>query len=518
MVSDSENKPKEKHSKLASFAIAFALSGVLAPVGLVIGIVDVFILRQHKKGLSLAAVLLSALWIVVGTEAIFYFFPAAPGTITGGIAESFAGNRNGSEKEDETPSVYTDNSGEILRIYSYNDNLRLYTEQYYPDYVKIDDSTGMIGDTEVQWTTVSKDEGYYENCISDEVLSANFESEEPIDIFVTDSAWSRWYSSLECTVPLKDIGLDSQTFSDIWPFTADLASDENGSLKAATYNADVCAMLYNRRIAKAIFGTDDREIVQANVNDLDICYNLSAILTKQGYRMCVSPQELFYVYCQNSEDRIVTDGKVSVYDDLIEWTIDSKNMIDWDCALNTDVGSLQWAEGFSPYSNTFSYILPLSMLDTDIEGYGPALLSQTGEWGICMGPGACCFPGTGDFLFVPEGNDNSSLTAEFIKTVTTDLNFLDHLADDGVFVNSRTIMKEKASSSNISDDRFLGQNPYVPYCQNAERLRLRNITQYDYRITECYKEEMWAYFGGFMSLNEALNKFRQRVDYQYGLN
>lgn len=517
-MKDSEKKPKEKHSKFATFAAAFAISGVLAPLGLILGLVDMFILRQKKKGLSIAAIFLSALWIVVGMECFVYLFPAGPGTLKNGIVTTFAGaGLVPPSEEDKVPSTYSDDSGSVFRICSCNDDMRLYTEQYYPDYVKIDDTTGMIGDITVQWTVVSKENGYYDTCLADEILASNGEGENPIDIFITDAGLATWFSNSPYTLPLNDIGLDDETFSDSWAFTRDIASDENGVLKAATYDAEVCAMLYNRRIAKAVFGTDDPEIVQANVNDLDLCYGLAAVLTQMGYRLCVSPQELYYLYCQNSDDKIVIDDKINIYDSMIDWTIDSKNMIDWDCALNTEVGSIQWAEGFVPYSNTFCYVLPMSMLNVDIEGYGPILLESSNEWGICMGPGACYYPEKGNYLFVADGTDNSSLCAEFIKTVTTDLNFLDNMANDGEFVNSRTIMYSKASNENSSDPRFCGQNIYVAYCQNAERLKIKNITKYDYQLSECYMKEIWSYFGGYMSLNETLNKFRKRTDYLYGL-
>jgi hypothetical protein len=255
--------------------------------------------------------------------------------------------------------------GKVLNIYVWNEEWRTRVEDYYPNYEKVSDEEGKIGDVTVKWITNSNTDGVYQTKL-DEALSnqSSAAADDKVDIFLVEADYAIKYIDSDYTLSMADLGISDSDISDMYQYTKDIATDSNGKLKGLSWQACSGVLLYRRSIANAVWGTDDPDAVQEHVKDWDTFVATAEELSNNGYQITCSAVDSYRVYSNNVTSKWVTDdGKINIDANIAKWVEDSKALVDAGYTGTTTLWSSDWSAGYADGSNVFAYFGPAWLID-----------------------------------------------------------------------------------------------------------------------------------------------------------
>ena len=141
---------------------------------------------------------------------------------------------------------------------------------YYPGYERIDYSTGRIGDVMVKWTIVPAYDYDYQGILDMMLIQQNnLKADEKVDMFLIEPMYALKYVDSMYTMDLEDLGITEADIANQYEYTHQVATSSYGELKGITWQGWTGVLLYNREIAKEVFGTDDPAYIQQYVADWD---------------------------------------------------------------------------------------------------------------------------------------------------------------------------------------------------------------------------------------------------------
>ena len=152
------------------------------------------------------------------------------------------------DEPDVPDDVPTTQSQKVIVINSYNDEFKEMFLNYY-----LKDHPLPAGYT-YEFNIAKTSDGYYEMLKSD--FAAQGDSDARIDLFVAEPYCMEDLLNSDMTKDLYSIGLRQEDFQNQFPYTKQLGTSDDGKFKASAWNAAPGAFVYNKRIAKEIFGTD----------------------------------------------------------------------------------------------------------------------------------------------------------------------------------------------------------------------------------------------------------------------
>ena len=411
-------------------------------------------------------------------------------------------------------------AGKILNVQVFNEDFIHRMENYYPGYIKTSATSGMIGDVAVNFTiTPTEDNAYQDNL--DELLQNNAEADayDKVDLFIVEADYAQKYVDADKNVAIKlsDLGITSDDLSDQYKYTQEIVTDKNGDIRASSWTANSGGLIYNREIAKEIIGSDDPADVQAAVSDWSKYNETAKAAGDKGYLMTATANDTYRVYSNNVSVPWVKDNKVTIDANIERWVKDSKAQVDARQTSTGDMWGYDWYEGLKASGKVFCYFGPEWFIN-NIMGNAPGSdkgddgsIAYQGGWGFCEGPQAYYWGGY--YLCAANGTDDPDLVKDIIMTMTTDTEVLMEMAiKDSDCVNSKYVLAELASSD-VYDNKILGgQNPFMIFAENAERIDMSNITPYDQVINEAFREDMMNYISGNASYDSAIQMFQTEVE------
>lgn len=519
------------------------LGAIFGIVAIVLGIIS--LVKKFKKGKPIAGIITGAVGIVgsfisivililglIFGGALFGLFPLAMlGTATGfghfaedtledlGVDDFFGESivdNNVPAVIDESVAVdekdwitYGDksftNGGEVLNIATWNEEAINYMSRYYPGYQTIDSTTGMIDGVTIRWIIVPADGYAYQDNL-DDVLEYNVGSYDPIDMFLVEPGYGKKYIDSDYVLTLSDIGISESEANHQWEYMKDLGRNEKGELVASGFNACTGVMIYNKAIAYEVFGTADPDVIQANVSNMDDFYKFGDILRSAGYRITATPYDYQRLFIQNSNEKMVQNGSAVVTEDLNNWSLYAKNMLDTGMTTNENLWGGTWSSGFDEGNNVFCYFGPDWLLNYCMNNYSDYSVAYNGGWAVCPGPQPFYWGGT--MLCVANGTDNYELCADIIRTLTMDDNVMTKMYEgERAFINNSEVMQRFAYDSSYGNTYLGGQNPIPAEIENSEKLRIKNATKDDTDATELFNNIISRYFSGYASLDDAYNSY-----------
>lgn len=123
--------------------------------------------------------------------------------------------------------------GQVINIYSWNDEFRTRLEAVYPevDHTSDDGTVTYLKDgTEIHWVINPNQDGVYQQKLDEALLNqATAAADDKIDIFLSETDYVYKYTDADADVamPLTDLGIDPDTdLADQYPFTKTTASDQ----------------------------------------------------------------------------------------------------------------------------------------------------------------------------------------------------------------------------------------------------------------------------------------------------
>lgn len=429
------------------------------------------------------------------------------------------GGSGSDTKKSET--VVTDD-GKVLNIRVWNEEFKTRVVDHYPDYEKVDDNTGKIGDVQVNWVTVSNDDNAYQNALDEALLKQmDASADDKIDIFLVEADYALKYVDTDYTLDLiNDLGISEDTLANQYKYTQDVVRDSNGALKGSSWQGCPAGLVYRSDIAKKVFGSDDPEKIQEYFSDWDKFAESAAKLKDAGYKVTASVNDTYRVFSNNVTSKWVEDGKINVDANIKKWVDMSKEMVDAGQTTTAKLWKADWQKGFQSEGDVFAYFGPAWFFDYSMAardektGVPTYDLAKDGMWRLCAGPQNFYWGGT--WICAANGTDNKSLVKTFIETMTADETILTDIAKaDSDYVNNQNVTASLVDDKSFGDDILGGQNPLPIFNEGIAKIDLSNLTSYDQGCNEEFQTAMKEYFDGNVSYDEALSAFYKAVETKY---
>jgi len=401
--------------------------------------------------------------------------------------------------------------GKVLNVYCWNDEFQRRVQDHYPDYVKVDETTGKIGDVTVKWNITANADNAYQNNLDNTLLNQeSAAADDKIDIFLIEADYALKYVDSEYTLPVKDLGIKDSDIADQYKYTQDITTDSKGNLKGLTWQGCPGVLFYNREAAKAVLGSDDPKTVQAAVKDWDTFVATAEKAKAAGYNMVSSVMDTYRTYSNNVSAKWVVDGKIKVDKNIEKWVTDSKKLVDAGMAGTHALWSDEWSAGFYPEGKVFCYFGPAWLVNFSMAADKEGSIGYNGGWGATEGPQGFFWGGT--WICAATGTDNGDLIKDIMLKMTTDADLMKGIVvKDDDFVNNKTAMEAMAADASYSSKILGGQNPLAMYCNGVAGLDLSNLSAYDQACNEEFQNAMKNYFDGNATYEEALELFYKAV-------
>ena len=442
----------------------------------------------------------------------------------------------------------------LLNIYCIGEDFKSRVQDYYPDYEPSGDDTGRIADTEVRWH-IYTDEAEYRETLDEKLErqlaglgssekagqgdsafadtaseGASFERSGPVepvspedrvDLYVVEENYLRDYVEKGYSLDVMgDVGLTAQDLADQFPYTQQMALDQEGRLKAVTWQATPGVFAYRRSIAREVLGTDDPEKVQEAVSDWESFAQTAELAAEEGYYMLSGYNDAYQVYADNVSSPWVEDGYLNIDPHLEEWAVQTREFAENGYIHGTEQWSDEWKEdhtgdgevfGFFYSSWGIQYTLQSkaegNTESEDGDGEGSDAASAAGDYAICKGPEPSHFGG--QWIAAAPGNGDRVLIRSILQTMTCDPAVMKKITSDiHEFTNTVSGMKELAESD-YKAEVLGGQNPLPIFVEVAQALNQRYLTSYDDDLDTGFQVSMQDYFLGRTSQTDALELFRK---------
>lgn len=449
--------------------------------------------------------------------------------------------------------------GKVLNIFAPDEDFLERMKGYYPDYEEKSDRRGRIENVEVVWH-IEEDADLYRDMLDDALrtqtgdagdfdapegrtgseseeepfaaaedstageteedsntgetgeAAAAMESDQTVDIYVADEAYVRDYIDSEYALDVvKDLGLTEEELSDQFPYTRQIATDEDGAQRGVSWKATPGVFVYRRSIAEDVLGTDDSDKVQEAVSNWEKFEETASKAREDGYYMLSGYDDAYRVFSDNVSRAFVQDDVLKVDDHLLEWAELTRRFTELGYNHGTELWSDEWEAdqtgdgrvfGFF-YSNwSLNYMLVERAAGENTSG-DPE--SAYGDYAVCRGPEP--YHWGGSWIIGAAGTDNPTLVKDIMKTMTCDSTRLRQITTDlHEFTNTQSGMEE-FSRENRPVSLLGGQNPYPVLVETAEEVDQSRTNTYDSDLDEGFQVSMRTYIDGEKSEEDALQSF-----------
>lgn len=406
--------------------------------------------------------------------------------------------------------------GKVLNIYAWNEEFKSRITDHYPGYEEVDATHGKIGDVDVVWTITPNNDNAYQNNLDQQLLKqADASADDKIDIFLVEADYALKYSDTDYTMAVSDLGITDDELANQYDYTKKILEDSNGVLKGVSWQSTPGVLIYNREIAKDMWGSDDPAEVQKHVSDWDTFYATGSELAAKGYKLTATVNDSYRVYSNNVSSKWVEDGKLNIDPQFKAWADAEKASYEAGQTTTGDLWSDEWSAGFYPDGKVFAYFGPAWLINFSMGQDDEKSIAHAGGWGATEGPQAFYWGGT--WICAATGTDNPTLVADIMRKMTTDETILkDIVSKDSDCINNKNVLSSLASDDSFGFSVLGGQNPFGLFTENVEKIDLSNLSAYDQGCNESFQKIMKDYFSGqYATYDEAIEAFKQDVATEY---
>lgn len=448
--------------------------------------------------------------------------PAAGETAAAGTTEAEAAETQEPEEELTPEEIRRQSEGKTLNIYCWDESLESLFIMYYPGYEDVEDRKGRIGDVTVNWI-IPEEEDKYMDLVAEKLLTADYlGADERVDLYLAPEEDLAVYVNSDYSLDVKEkVGLTDEELEDQFSFTQQMASTDEGILKAVTWQASPGVCIYRRSIAKEVLGTDDPDAVQKELADWTKFQATAAEMNKNGYFMLSGYYDAFAPYRFTADRHWENDGELVIPDAMIQWRDMMASFTKNNYHNKTQIGETAWVADQGPAGKVFCFFRAISDIDSRMAAYSleDANLAPEegngiyGDYAICCGPHSFCTGGV--WILAAPSTDNLILDKEIMENLTCNSTLLYKIAEnEDIFTNTISGMRRLASEEKT--DSFLGgQNPFEVYFEAASRLSCLPAGNYDRWMGDSFRNTLIKSFTGEMTQDEAMELFYTRVRERY---
>ena len=428
----------------------------------------------------------------------------------------------GDDAAPEGGDAAASNEGKVINVYSLNDELRTRITAVYPEVVDTSDdgTTSSLKDgTEIHWIINPNQDGVYQDKL-DEALNNQLTAadDDKVDIFAAEIDYVVKYTDadIDAAMPLEALGINPETdLADQFDFTKTVASDQNGVMRASTWQACPGVLVYRRDIANEVFGTDDPEVIGEKTKDWDAMKATAEELKAKGYYTFSCYTDTFRTYSNNISEPWVAPGETTIKVDqkIIDWVTDSKEWKDagyFDPAVKGQWNA-DWFTAMSSSSKVFAFLFPAWGIDTQLK---PNWDGENGAWAVTNAPLSYNWGGT--FVLAAEGTDNPGHVKDILLALTADADNLKMISKEYAdFTNAKTLMEAAKTDNSFASDFLGGQNPYTYFTPGADAIEMAPLSAYDQGCVELIQNAFGDYLQGQIDYDKAKQNFETAVRERY---
>ena len=412
--------------------------------------------------------------------------------------------------------------GKVLNIYCWDESLEDLFLQYYPGYEDAGDRVGKIGDVTVNWV-VAENEGKYMEMLAEKLLTAEYlEKDDKVDLYLAPEEDLAIYVNSDYSLDVREkLGLTDEELEDQFPFTQQMASTDDGVLKAVTWQASPGVFVYRRSIAKKVLGSDDPGAVQKALETWKQFDATAAKMKKKKFHMVSGYYDTYPAYRFTSDRHWEQKGKLIIPEAFIDWKEQTALYTKKGYNKKTLIGDDAWVADQGPGSKVFGFFRAITDIDSKMAAYSLEDIDNApeegngiyGDFAVCPGPQSFCRGGV--WILASPSTDNLILDREIMENLTCNSSMLYKIAQkENIFTNTVSGMKKMAKSG-ISDDFLGGQNPYEVYLEAASRLTVLPASNYDRWIADTFRSSMRYFFNKEKTEEEAFEYFYAEVKERY---
>ena len=378
-------------------------------------------------------------------------------------------------------------------------------------------------DVKLNTTIIATTDGAYQPALNEALKNGE------VDVYAAEAAFILKYSKgdmSEFAAPYKDFGIKIDKAikdADIASYTVDIGSNEKGQVVGLGYQATGGCFIYNRTVAKTVFGSDDPKTVQAAIGggsqSWDKFWDAAKKCADKGVAIVSGDGDIWHAIENSSDkgwivdDQLYLDPKREAFLDVSKNLTDngwSNKTQDWTDAWYADMAEL----GAKPVLGFFgpAWLINYVMAGNSKDTYG--------DWAVCNSPIGFFWGGTwvlGSKVAAKDKNKKALCKGiiEWITLDTSNTGLLYHWANGTL--NGPGGTKDTVSSGTVmskSDGKleFLGgQNMFDYFVPAGAYANGKNLTQYDEEINAIWRDQVRAYANGQKSRAEAIKDFKQTV-------
>jgi hypothetical protein len=404
-------------------------------------------------------------------------------------------------------------SSDVISIYCWNEEFKGFFDKYVSDEKKAVSETDKVRHfegKEVKWTVTPSDNGAYQDAL-DLALKTQDISKEKVDMFLGEADYIQKYVNSDFTRDVTAIGVTD--FSQAYEYTKQVATDPNGVVKGMSFQACPSAMIYNRVIARDVYGSDDPAVIQAKVDTWTKWLAVADEMKTEGYIMTGSESDSYRVFSNNAAEPWIVDETVA---GAVKHMVRVPSIVkDWMTQAKT-----LFTKAETQTSDIWGSVKTNSLAKGEGEGaaayagkafctFGPAwyynfCMSQctAGDWAICKGPMGHFWGGT--WLLLPKGGDNDSEVAKIMNAFLTNEDVMRSLINnEGQYPNHKAVCAEVGNSDH--HNAFLGgQNDTKMFNEMVDSIEIKNTTMYDQHCNEFLQEQYRQFLNGTVTEKQAV--------------
>lgn len=364
-------------------------------------------------------------------------------------------------KENGPAEAKVDNSGTKLRIACWNYELAEFVKAYIaPD--------NKINGVDIEWVQYSNENGVYQQNL-DRMLKDN-ESAKPddkIDMFLAEADYIIKYSCSDYSVDLKDMVKDT---SNMYDYVVNAGKDQNGVLKAVSFQACPSALIVRRSIAKDVLGTDDPAEVQSKLDTWEKFEAVAADAKAKGYYMMGSALDSYRVFANNSDKAYINDKKFATTPAFDKWLAQAEKFVENGYVTKSDIWGDEKKNEMKADGKMMCTFGPTWYYAFSMDTAWDEATGSKGDWMIVKGPQGHFWGGT--WMLAARGNDNTDAVAELMNKMCSDDAVADKLVfgkdlidwtknipkTNPQFPNNKRIVDKYAADASYGNEFLGGQN------------------------------------------------------------
>lgn len=437
--------------------------------------------------------------------------------VAGGLALSLAACGTSGTSSDTGSDTNNAGSGETLQVWTLSEDLKTYADYYMEK----------NPDKKVEVTIISPAD--YPTKVS---TALRGKSSTP-DIIVGEPQMLDGFMKAGYFEDLSQAPYNAEDYRDqLVDYVFEAGSDDEGIVRALSYQVTPGGILYRRDIAQAVYGDDSPEFMATKFADMDAMLQTANEMKAAGYKVFSDTGNLrwFTNVGDDPQPWVVdnklqmTDGKMQYFDTAVKlyqedltafagewsaaWYASMAGPIPATADAVEDFNGEEGASVAGPTTEVFSYALPTwgSLILRDNAG------DNAGKFGITTGMSPYFAGGT--FVGINTYSKNKDAAWDFMKFVTLDEETATWWSEvsNGDIVSNKAVLE---ANKDLENEMFGGQKTYQFWLDQAQSIDISLITEYDDQIGAFFGQAINAVQLGEKTKEAALAEFYQNVKSVY---